>query len=95
MEHSNAYARLTVLDLLRDPEIGNLDATLVIDQDVRTLDIPMDNVPLVQVVQAGQDLPDKVLDERFLERAIVVQESGDGSTGDVFEENVQVRLVGR
>jgi hypothetical protein len=87
--------KLTVLDLFRNPEIGNLDPTLIIDQNVRTLDIPMDNVPLVQVIQSGQDLPDEVLDERFLKRAIVVQEGRDGSTRDVFEENVQVGLVCR
>lgn len=79
---------LTVLDLFRNPEIGNLDPAFVIHQDVCPLDISMDDVPLVKVIKTRQDLPDKVFDEGFFERAIIVQEGGYGSTRNVFEENV-------
>jgi hypothetical protein len=48
---------------------------------------------VVQVFQARQDLPHKVLDERFLKGAVVAEECRDRATGDVFEENVEVFLV--
>ena len=35
---------LTVLDLLGDTKVGNLDAALVIDQHVRTFDVAMDDI---------------------------------------------------
>ena len=43
---------LTVLDLLRDTEVSDLDATLVIHKHVRALDITVDNIALMKVVQA-------------------------------------------
>jgi hypothetical protein len=36
--------------LFRDSEIGDFDDSLVIDEDVGTLDIPMNDVSFVQVV---------------------------------------------
>lgn len=46
-------------------KIGNLDVSIVVDQDVTGLNVPVDNSALVQVVQAASDLPrdaDKLLD---------------------------------
>jgi hypothetical protein len=37
-------------DLFRNSKIGDFDDSLVIDEDVRALDIPMNDVSLVQVV---------------------------------------------
>jgi hypothetical protein len=54
----------------------------------------MDDLPLVKVVETGEDLPHKLGNEGFFERAVVLQEGGDGSTGDVFEENVEIERVG-
>jgi hypothetical protein len=42
--------QLTVGDLLRDTEIGDLDSTLVVHQDVGTLDIAMNDVSSMQVI---------------------------------------------
>lgn len=40
-------AVLTVVDFLRNTKVGNFDTALVIDQDICTLDITMDDVPFV------------------------------------------------
>lgn len=48
---------LTVLQLLRDPKVGYLDPSLVIDEDIRAFDVPMDDTPFVHVVEALEDLP--------------------------------------
>ena len=66
-------ARLTVFDLFGNPEIGNLDPALVIHQNIGSLDIPMDDIALVQVIQPRQDLPDEILDEGFFKCAVIVQ----------------------
>jgi hypothetical protein len=81
---------LTRLNFLRDSEIRNLDPTLVVYEDIRTLEISMDDLALVQIVEASKNLPDKVAYERFLECAIIVEQGGDRSTGNVLEENVKV-----
>jgi hypothetical protein len=81
---------LTRLDLFRDSEIRNLDSTLVVHEDVRTLDISMDDLALVQIVETGKDLSNKIAYKRFLECAIIVEQGGDRSTGNVLEENVKV-----
>jgi len=63
----------TISNFLRDPEIRDLDASLVVNQDVGSLDVSVNDIPLVQVFESYQNLPDKVLDERFFECAIVVE----------------------
>ena len=41
----------TVLDhLFRDTKVGNLDATLVIDKNVGTFDISVDDISFMEVV---------------------------------------------
>lgn len=42
--------QLTIGDLFRDTEIGDLDSTLVIHQYVGTLDIAMNDVSSMQVI---------------------------------------------
>ena len=74
----------TVLDLLRDAKVRDLDAALVVDEHVRALDVAVDDVALVQVVQAEQDLPHPVPHEPLLERAVVPQDRGDGAAGNVL-----------
>lgn len=37
-------------DLFRDSEIGDFDDSFVIDEDVSTLDIPMNDVSLMEIV---------------------------------------------
>jgi hypothetical protein len=71
----------------------------------------MDDVSLVEVVEAGQDLADKVADESLFEGAVVAEEGGDGTAGNIcadlesrlfcrssvrtFEENIEVSAIGR
>lgn len=79
---------LTVSDLLRYTEIRYLDAAFVVHKDVGTFDVTMDDVSLMQVVQTLENLPNKVFDERFLERSVITEKGSDGSTWDILEENV-------
>lgn len=61
----------TAVDFFRYTKVGDLDSALVVNEDVGTLYVAMDDVALVEVVETLEDLADKVLDEGFLERAIV------------------------
>jgi hypothetical protein len=87
--------RRTIFQLFRDAKVGDFDATLVVYEDVRTLDVTMDDTSLVDVVQSLQDLANKVADERLFEGAVVSQQRGDGTAWDIFQEDVEVLVVGR
>ena len=91
--HAIWRERRTVFEFLGDTEVGDLDAALVVDEDIRTLDIAMDDTAFMDVVKALEDLAYERADERLLERAVVAQERGDGAAGDVLEEDVEVRVV--
>ena len=71
----------------------NLNAALCIKEDVVGFDITVDDIPLVQVVEAGEDLANPVADERFLEGTVIAEERSDGTTRNVFQENVEMILV--
>jgi hypothetical protein len=43
---------LTVTGLLRDTEIRDLDTTLVIDENICAFDVAMDDILVVQVLEA-------------------------------------------
>jgi hypothetical protein len=62
---------LTVPDFLRDAEIGYFDATLVVHENVTALDVSMDDVPLVQIIEALENLTNEILNERFFESSVV------------------------
>ena len=87
--------RRTIFQLFRDAKVGDFDATLVVNQDVRTLDVPMDDTSLVDIVQPLQDLANKVADEGLFEGAVVSQQRGDGTAWDVFQEDVEVLVIRR
>ena len=40
----------------RDPEVGDLDLVPRVEQEVRRLDVAVDDVPPVQVGESGEDL---------------------------------------
>ena len=80
-------------DALGDAKVGDFDATFVVDEDVGTLDVTVDDILRVEVGETGQDLSDEVGDEGLAEWTVVDKHCGDGATGDVFEENVQMRVV--
>ena len=84
---------LTVLDLLRDTEVGDLDSALVVDEHVRALDVTVDDITLVKVVEPEEDLPDPIAHEGLFKRPIIPEQRGDGTTRHVFQEDVQVVVV--
>lgn len=53
----------------------------------------MDDVTLVQVIETSQDLSDPIPNKRLFEGAVVAQERGDGTTGNVFQENVEMVFI--
>lgn len=83
----------TVFDLFRDTEIRYFDSTSVINENIGTLDVTMDNPLFMKVVKAHQHLSDPEFDEGFFKGAVVFQERGDGASGNVLQENVQVLVV--
>lgn len=87
--------RRTIFQLFRDAKVGDFDATLVVHEDVRTLDVTMNDASLVDVVQSLQDLANKVADERFFEGTVVSEQRGNGTAWDIFQEDVEVLVVGR
>ena len=48
-DHHAEWEQRTIFDLLRDAEIGNFDATLVVDEDVCAFDVSMNDVFLMQI----------------------------------------------
>lgn len=68
---SSGSTSRTVFHFLGDTKVRDLDTTFIIDEHVSTLDITMDDIPLVKVIQPEKDLSDPVRNERFLEGAVV------------------------
>ena len=50
---------LTSADVGAEPEVGDLDAAVDVQQDVVRLDVAMNDAALVQVVQALEDLENR------------------------------------
>ena len=92
-ENQTEREQRTVFNFLGDTEIGNFDSALVVDEDVSAFDVTMNDVFLVQVCQALQNLSNKVLDEGFLKGAIIPQQGGDGTARHIFQKNVQMFLI--
>lgn len=78
----------TIFHFLGDTEIRYLDSSLVINKHIGTFDVAVDDIPFVEVVQASQDLPYPVTNKWLLKRTVVAQKRGDGTTRNIFEENV-------
>lgn len=68
-------SRLTALDLLRDTEIRDLDPTLVIDENVGSLDISMNNPSVVKIDESLKRLSNERPNESLLERSVVSEQS--------------------
>lgn len=83
----------TVFDLFRDAKVGKLDTALVVDENVRTLDVTVDDRLPMEVLQAAQNLSNPVNSERLFKGTIVLQQGRNGATGDVFEEDIQIVFV--
>ena len=87
------WEQRTILDFLRDTEIGYLDATFVVDEDVCAFDVSMNDVFLMQISEACQDLPNKVFYEGFFKGAVIPQQASEGAARHIFQENIQMFLV--
>ena len=83
----------TVFDFFRDAKVGKLDTTLVVDENVRTLDVTVDDRLPMEVLQATQDLSNPVYSERLFKGTVVLQQGCNGATGDIFEEDIQIVFV--
>jgi len=55
----------------------------------------MNDIPFVQIIQALENLTDKILYERLLESSVIAQKCRDRAAGNILEENVQVVVVKR
>ena len=53
----------TILNLFRDAKVRKLDPALIVDEDVRTLDVTVDDRLPMEVLQTAQDLSDPVNSE--------------------------------
>jgi len=83
----------TVFNLFRDAKVGKLDTALIIHEDVRTLDVTMDDRLPMEVLQAAQDLSHPVNYERLFKGTVVFQQRRNRATRDIFEEDVQVVFI--
>jgi hypothetical protein len=68
---------LTSFDFLGNTEIGDLDSTFIVDQDICAFDISMNNITIVKICETRKDLLDESLDQGFFECTILVEESSD------------------
>ena len=84
---------LTVLHLLRDTEVRDLDTALVVYEHVRAFDVTMYDIALVQVVQAEENLPNPVANERLLECTVATQQRRDRVTWDILQEDVEMVTI--
>ena len=55
----------------------------------------MDDLPFVQVIQAGEDLSTEIADERFFEGTVIAEQGSNRAAGNILKENVQVVLICR
>jgi len=85
----------TVVDLLRNSKVRNLDTTLIIHEDVGPFDVTVDNVAFVKIVETLKDLPDEVLDKRFLKGTIIGKQTRNGTSRNVFQKNVEELVIER
>lgn len=78
---------------LGDSEIRDLDRAFVVDENVGTLDIPVDDVFAVEVGKTVEDLANKVADQRFFQLSVIIEHRSHRTTRHVFKENVKVLVV--
>jgi len=101
------FEEVTVLDLTRETEVGNLHVQVVVEQDVFWLEISMDNLEFVAVFDARHDLLEEptgnrlshtsVRDDVFEQLATGEFEDDDdvGGGGDYFVPAYEIGLLER
>lgn len=78
------------LHLFGDTEIGNLDPSLIVDQDVGTLDISVNDLTAVKVCETSDDLAYEAPNKRFPKGTVRVEHGLHRATSDVLEENIEM-----
>lgn len=93
--NKNLNKTLTVFHFLRNTEIRYLDSTFIVDENIGTLDITMDNISLVKIVQALKNLANEIFDQRLLESSVISQKCCYRTSGNIFEKNVEEIIIER
>ena len=86
--------RLRVVDLLGEAEVRDLQVAEVVDQEVRALDVAVDDLLLVQVLQPDEQLPGEVLDVAARQADAAVHQDARKIVGHVLEPHRDRVLVG-
>src|SRR5439155_1700099 len=76
------------LERLRDPEVGQHHAAVVIEHDVRGLHVTVHDATLMGVPQGAGRFPENPLDLRHGERLLLVQQILERRARDVFHDEV-------
>ena len=77
------------------PEVGQLHVPFVGHEDVGAFDVPVDDVPVVEVLQPAQDLPQVVAEHGLRQGPEVAEEGREGAARDVLQEDGEgARAVG-
>ena len=87
--------KLTIFYFLRNTEIGYLNSTFVVDENIGTFNITVDNISLVKIVQALKNLANEIFDQRLLESSVISQKCCYRTSGNIFEKNVEEIIIER
>ena len=83
------FEEVTVFDLARETEVGNLNVQVVVEQNVLWLEIPMNNLEFVAVFDAGHDLLEEPTSHR-LSHASIGDDVVEEFTAGKFEDDDNV-----
>ena len=79
--------------MLGKTEIGQLQMTLGVEQNILGLQIPVDDLLIVQIFKSAHDLS-RIKHGRFrLELVSLSKQTEQLATGHIFQQHVQVLLV--
>jgi len=60
---------------LGDAEIGNFDVAVVVYENVRTFNVPVNDISVMEVRQALENLTDEVADKRLAKLTVRIKHS--------------------
>ena len=83
------FEEVAVLDLTRETEVGNLDVQVVVEQNIFWLEIPVNNLELVAVFDAGHDLLEEPTGD-WLSHASIRDDVLEQFTAGEFEDDDDV-----
>jgi hypothetical protein len=80
-------------DAFRYAKIGYFDSALIVDEHVGPFNVAVDDLAAMEIGKTRENLADKVADERFLQRSVLVEKRGHGATRNILEKNIEVILI--